>query len=63
MEVSVKKLMEVSWGSGKNRDTIIPPRFIEKLPKIKPHLDALLENGIYIRQELIDAVLNDAGEK
>jgi hypothetical protein len=31
MEVSVKKLMEVSWGSGKNRDTMIPPRFIEKL--------------------------------
>ncbi len=29
---------------------------------IKPHLDLLLENGIYIRQELIDAVLNDAGE-
>jgi hypothetical protein len=34
MEVSVKKLMEVSWGSGKNRDTMIPPRFIEKLPLI-----------------------------
>jgi uncharacterized protein len=29
---------------------------------IKPHLDSLVENGIYIRQELIDAVLNDAGE-
>jgi len=29
---------------------------------IKPHLDSLLENGIYIRQELIDAVLNDAEE-
>ncbi len=32
------------------------------IAKIKPHLDALIENGIYIRQELIDAVLNDAGE-
>ena len=30
--------------------------------KIKPHLDSLIVNGIYIRQELIDAVLNDAGE-
>lgn len=32
------------------------------IEKIKPHLDALIENGIYIRQELIDAVLTDAGE-
>jgi len=30
--------------------------------KINPHIDLLVENGIYIRQELIDAVLNDAGE-
>jgi len=30
--------------------------------KIKPHLDSLIENGIYIRQKLIDAVLSDAGE-
>lgn len=30
--------------------------------KIKPHLDSLLENGIYIRQELMDAVLIDANE-
>ncbi len=30
--------------------------------KVKPHLDSLVKNGIYIRQELIDAVLNDAGE-
>lgn len=30
--------------------------------KIKPHLDALIENGIYIRKELVDAVLNEAGE-
>ena len=30
--------------------------------RIKPHLDSLIENGIYIRHELIDAVLNDAGE-
>jgi predicted nucleic acid-binding protein len=29
---------------------------------IKPHIDALIENGIYIRRELIDAVLKDAGE-
>jgi len=29
--VSVKKLMEVSWRSGKNRDTMTPPRLIEKL--------------------------------
>jgi hypothetical protein len=33
MEVSIKKFMEVSWGSGKNRDTMIPTRFTEKLPK------------------------------
>ena len=29
---------------------------------IKPHIDALIENGIYIRRELIDAVLKYAGE-
>ncbi len=32
------------------------------LKKIKPHIEALIENGIYIRQELIEAVLYDAGE-
>lgn len=32
------------------------------LEKIRPHIDALIENGIYIRRELIDAVLKDAGE-
>lgn len=29
---------------------------------ISPHIDALIENGIYIRRELIDAVLFEAGE-
>jgi predicted nucleic acid-binding protein len=29
---------------------------------IRPHIDALVENGIYIRKELTDAVLKDAGE-
>ena len=29
---------------------------------IRPHIDDLVENGIYIRKELIDAVLKDAGE-
>ena len=29
---------------------------------IKPHIDALVENGIYIRRELIEAVLTEAGE-
>lgn len=29
---------------------------------IKPHINALVENGIYIRRELIDAVLAEAGE-
>jgi predicted nucleic acid-binding protein len=29
---------------------------------IRPHIDALVENGIYVRKELIDAVLKDAGE-
>jgi uncharacterized protein len=29
---------------------------------VRPHLDSLLEKGIFIRQELMDAVLNDAGE-
>lgn len=32
------------------------------LHHIKPHIDALVENGIYIRRELIDAVLKKAGE-
>ena len=29
---------------------------------IRPHIDALVENGIYIRKELIDGVLKEAGE-
>jgi uncharacterized protein len=29
---------------------------------IKPNISALVENGIYIRRELIDAVLSEAGE-
>ncbi len=29
---------------------------------IRPHIDALVENNIYIRKELIDWVLKDAGE-
>ncbi len=33
------------------------------IEKIRPHIDALVENGIYIRQELVDAVLDDAGEQ
>jgi predicted nucleic acid-binding protein len=32
------------------------------IEKIRLHIDALIQNGIYIRQELIDALLNDAGE-
>jgi hypothetical protein len=32
------------------------------IKKIRPHINALIENGIYIRQELIDAVFDDAGE-
>jgi predicted nucleic acid-binding protein len=32
------------------------------IEKIKPHIEALIENGIYVRQELVDAVLHDAGE-
>jgi len=32
------------------------------LATIKPLIDALLANGIYIRRELIEAVLKDAGE-
>lgn len=32
------------------------------IEKIRPHIEALIENGIYIRQQLIDAVLQDAGE-
>lgn len=34
----------------------------ELVKNIRPHIDALVENGIYIRKELIDAVLKDAGE-
>lgn len=32
------------------------------LESIKPHLDALLKSGIYIRKELVEAVLQEAGE-
>jgi len=32
------------------------------IENIKPHIDALVENGIYIRRELINAVLKDAAE-
>ncbi|MCP4545523.1 MAG: DUF3368 domain-containing protein [bacterium] len=32
------------------------------IDEIKPHLEALQENGIYIEQALIDAVLEDVGE-
>lgn len=32
------------------------------IAKIKPHVEALISNGIYIRQQLVDAVLNEAGE-
>jgi len=33
------------------------------IKKIKPYIDKLVENGIYIRQELIDAVLDDDRER
>ncbi len=29
---------------------------------VRPHITALLNNGIYIRQEIIDAVLKEVGE-
>ena len=32
------------------------------IEKIKPLVEALIQNGIYIRQQLIDAVLHEAGE-
>lgn len=32
------------------------------IDKIKPHIQALIENGIYIRRELVEAVLKEAGE-
>jgi predicted nucleic acid-binding protein len=32
------------------------------IERIRPHIDALVENGIYIRRELIEAVLKDAEE-
>jgi len=32
------------------------------IDKIRPHIDALIRNGIYIRQQLIDAVLHEARE-
>ena len=32
------------------------------LPKLKPALDALLANGVFIRQELISAALKEVGE-
>lgn len=32
------------------------------IPLLRPHLDALQKAGIYIRQNLIDAVLDDVGE-
>lgn len=32
------------------------------IPAVKPHLDALMANGIYIHRALIEAVLKDLGE-
>ncbi|MGO9201180.1 MAG: hypothetical protein ACLQM8_11690 [Limisphaerales bacterium] len=32
------------------------------MPQLKPALDALVANGIFIRQQLIDSVLRDARE-
>lgn len=32
------------------------------IEKIRPHINALIENGIYIRKQLIDAVLQNANE-
>ena len=32
------------------------------IPKLKPALDALVANGIFIRQELIAAALREVGE-
>lgn len=32
------------------------------IDKLRPHTNALRENNIYIRQDLIDAVLKDVGE-
>jgi predicted nucleic acid-binding protein len=32
------------------------------IEKIRPHIEALIKNRIYIRQHLIDAVLKEAGE-
>jgi predicted nucleic acid-binding protein len=32
------------------------------IPKLKPALDALVANGIFIRRELIEAALKEAGE-
>ncbi|HEV7667922.1 MAG TPA: DUF3368 domain-containing protein [Thermoanaerobaculia bacterium] len=32
------------------------------IPAVKPHLEALMANGIYIHRALIDAVLQDLGE-
>ena len=32
------------------------------IDRLKPRLKALQPNGIYIRQQLIDAVLKDVGE-
>ncbi len=32
------------------------------IPKLKPALDALVANGIYLRQQLIDSALKEVGE-
>lgn len=32
------------------------------IERIRPHIEALIENGIYVRKELIEAVLKEAGE-
>ncbi len=32
------------------------------IPEVKPHLEALMANGIYIHRALIEAVLKDLGE-
>lgn len=45
-----------------NQLELLPKLFSKIVKKIKPSLQALPENGIYIREELLNAVLKEANE-
>ena len=52
--LGLRRMGTVAWLGRAKREGLIP--------KLKPALDALLANHIFIRHELIDAALKEAGE-